>query len=78
MHNFTLTGVVQRFRKLRGSKEKVAIIKDSHSYITIEVPDNSYVVGQTVEISGKIIGIERGTQHIRVMPVRHYEPSEIG
>lgn len=71
-HLLTLTGKVQRFRKLQGSKEKVAIIKDSHSYITIEVPDAGYIVDQEVTVSGKIIGIERGSQHIRVMPVKHY------
>jgi len=67
-HILTFSGRVERFRKRKSSNEKVAIIKDSHSYLKIEIPDKGYVIGQEVTINGTIIDVERGSQHLRVLP----------
>ena len=65
-HKVTLTGVVIRVRK-NTSGDKVAIIKDSHSYLHFTVADRGFVKGQEVEISGRIIEVERGSGYIRLI-----------
>lgn len=67
-HSLIFSGKVERFRKRKSNGERVAILRDSHSYLKIEIPDRGYIIGQEVSIEGRIIDVERGTQHLRVLP----------
>lgn len=68
MHSVTLTGKVLRTRRTKDGN-KVAIVRDSHSYNTFVIPDRNYIKDQDISFEGRIVEVERGSGYIRLVPL---------